>query len=96
MLLWVLGHLRVGEAASGGDAGLGSIPCVMGEPGLLLGVEGTAVLGVGAALPGLCGVFCAAPSAVTCAGVCSQRLLSTKATAKPVNIMGLAETLRLL
>lgn len=65
----VLGHLRVDETASGGEAGLGSILCVMGEPG----VDGTAVLCVGAALRGFCGVFCAAPSAVSCAEVCSQR-----------------------
>lgn len=30
---WLLGHLRAGEAASGGAAGLGSIPCVMGSLG---------------------------------------------------------------
>lgn len=33
----VLGHLRVDEAASGGDAGLGSIPCVMGSLGWCYG-----------------------------------------------------------
>lgn len=91
---WV--GFRVDETASGGDAGLGSLPCVMVEPGLGLWLDGTAVVCVGAALHGFCGAFCAAPSAVNCAEVCSQRLLCTKATAKPVDIMGLAETLRLL
>lgn len=77
---WVLGCLRVDVTASGGNAGLGSIPCVMEKPGLVLWVDGTAVVCVGAALCGFCGVFCAAPSAVTCAGLCSQRLLHTKAS----------------
>lgn len=76
----VLGCLRVDETASGGDAGLASIPCVLEEPGLVLWVDGTAVVCVGAALRGFCGVFCAAPSAVNCAGLCSQRLLRTKAS----------------
>lgn len=59
---------------------------------MLLRVDGTAVVRVGAALRGFCGVFCAAPSAVkeSCAELC------TEATAKPVDIMGLAETLGLL
>lgn len=56
----VLGCLRVDETASGGDAGLASIPCVLEEPGLVLWVDGTAVVCVGAALRGFCGVFCAA------------------------------------